>query len=59
MLFLSVGNLSLFMFEIVVIILLIVIMLEIIDFRRPAESRKNLYITNVPNEIAENELTVN
>ena len=34
-------------------------MLEIIEFRRPTESRKNLYITNVPDEIGEDELTVN
>jgi len=33
-------------------------MLEIIEFRRPTESGKNLYITNIPNEVGENELTV-
>jgi len=36
-----------------------VIMLEIIDFHRPTEGRKNLYITNILSEIAEDELTVN
>jgi len=34
-------------------------MLEIIEFRRPTESGKNLYITSVPSEVGENELTVN
>jgi len=34
-------------------------MLEIIEFRRPTESCKNLYITSVPNGVDENELTVN
>jgi len=34
-------------------------MLEIIEFRRPTESRKNLYITNIANETGDNELTVN
>jgi len=33
-------------------------MLEIIEFRRPTESCKNLYITGVPNDTDENELTV-
>jgi len=33
-------------------------MLEIIEFRRPTESYKNLYITGIPNDTDENELTV-
>ena len=34
-------------------------MVEIIEFRRPTEGRKNLYITNVANEIDEHDLKVN